>query len=130
MKGIKALFIAAVAAIFTVAAASVAYANGNRLAPTAFTGASGGYEAKSVHYRKYRRGHRRYGRKYRRGHRYYGHRKYRRGHRYYGHRKYRRGHRHYRGHRRHSRRYYGGYRRHYPRYYGPQVYFGFGYGGY
>ena len=119
MKGLKALFIAAVAAIFTIAAASVASANGNRMAPTAFTGASGGYDAKSVHYRKYRRGHRRYGRKYRRGHRYYGHRKYRWGHR------------HYRGHRRHSRRYYGGYRRHhYPRYYGPQIYFGFGYGGY
>jgi len=118
MKGIKALFIAVVAAILTVAGVNVASANGNRLAPTAFSSSLGGYNVTPVHYRKYRR-----------RHRYYGHRKYRRGHRYYGHRKYRRG-RYYK--RRHyKRRYYGGYPAYgyygYPRYYGPRIYFGFGY---
>ena len=126
MKGLKALFIAVVAAILTVAGVSMASASGNRLAPTVFSGSLGGYDANPVHYRKYRRRHR------------YGHRRYGRKHRYYGHRKYRRGHRHYKrrhySRRHYKRRYYGGYRRHgyyrrhhYPRYYGPQIYFGFGY---
>ena len=123
MKGLKALFIAVVAAILTVAGVNTASANGNRLASTSLADVSNGYKAKTVHYRKYRRGYRRYGRK----HRYYGHRKYRRGHRYYSRRHYKR--RHYK--RRHyKRRYYGGYGYYgYPRYYGygPRIYFGFGY---
>jgi len=118
MKGIKALFIAVVAAILTVAGVNVASASGNRLAPTTFSSALGGSDVTPVPYRKYGR-----------RHCYYGHRKYRRGHRYYGHRKYRRG-RYYK--RRHyKRRYYGGYPAYgyygYPRYYGPHIYFGFGY---
>lgn len=116
MKTLRLFLVAAIAAVMTLAAASVASASGNRFGTlniiTAYQG--GTYDAKQVHYRKRYRRHR----YYRSRHRYK--RRYRR-YGYYQPRRYKR--RHY------KRRYYHR-RRHRSYYYGPSVYFrvpGFGF---
>lgn len=118
MKTLKLFLVAAIAAVMTFAAASVASAGGNRFGTLNITNAAqnGTYDAKTVHYRKRYRRYRKYRRRhyYKRRHRRYG---------YYNQRRYR--YRHYRRNRYYYRRpsYYG-------YYYGPSVYFrvpGFGF---
>ncbi len=121
MKTLKLFLVAAVAAVMTLAGASVASASGNRFATLNITTAAqnGTYDARPVHYKKRYRRYRQYRRRnhYKRRYRKYG---------YYKQRRYRR----YRYSRHRKNRYY--YRRptYYGYRYGPSVHFrvpGFGF---